>query len=116
MLFRLVKAGVALCYQPRALVRHSHRRRMDELHAQMRDTGIGFSAALARAAAVYPEERAAIGRLWAWWAAKLFYRSLKANGVPAAALRALARTELEGVTAGVGRYRRGRPPRPPRAF
>jgi GT2 family glycosyltransferase len=105
MLYRVVKSGAVVRYQPAAVVRHRHRRSMDDLHAQVRDTGIGFSAAQVRAARAYPEDRVALGRHWAWWVGKLLYRSLRPRGAPAAALRALARTELGGVLAGLGRYR-----------
>jgi GT2 family glycosyltransferase len=109
MLFRLVKAGAALRYEPRALVRHRHRRGLPELRAQMHDTGVGFSASLVRAARAYPEERAAITRLWGWWAAKLLYRSVRPSGAPATLLRWLARAELDGVLTGLTRYRDAEP-------
>ena len=35
MFFRVVKAGLPLLYEPRALVWHRHRRTMDELREQL---------------------------------------------------------------------------------
>jgi len=39
-------AGKTIVYQPRAWVRHSHRRTMDDLHVQLRNYGRGLSAVL----------------------------------------------------------------------
>ncbi len=104
MLFRLIKAGHAVRYEPQAMVWHRHRRSLEELRAQMRDCGVGFSASLVRSARAYPGERGALARLWTWWAAKLVYRSVAARGRPRGSLRGLALAELQGVLLGLRRY------------
>jgi O-antigen biosynthesis protein len=106
ILFRLLKAGWAIRYEPRAVVRHRHRRTLDELYSQMSDTGVAFSASLRRSARLYPEERGALLRLWLWWAGKLMYRTVRPTGHPAALLRRLAWAELTGVIRGFGRHAR----------
>jgi GT2 family glycosyltransferase len=108
MFFRVLKAGHALVYEPRALVRHRHRRSMTELRAQMSDHGIGFAAYAVRSAAAYPHERVAFGRLSAWWLAKVLYRALHPRGAPAGPMRRLALAELAGLFRGPGCYRRAR--------
>ena len=108
MFFRLLKAGGAIRYQPSAVVRHRHRRTLNDLQAQMADTGMGFSASLVRAARLHPGERGPLLRLWCWWAAKLLYRAIRPSGEPAALLRGLARAELSGAVRGLGRYRQAR--------
>lgn len=105
MLFRLLKAGYVVRYEPRAFVRHRHRREVRELQAQMWDSGVAFSASLVRSVRRYPEERGAAFRLWTWWATKLLYRAIRPSARPAATLRALAFAELKGVLQGLGRYR-----------
>ncbi len=109
MLFRLLKAGGAIRYEPRAVVRHRHRRTLKELRSQMTDTGMGFSASLVRTARLHPEERGPLLRLWCWWAVKLLYRAIRPSGEPAALLRGLALAELDGVVRGLGRYHQAAP-------
>ncbi len=109
MLFRLFKAGCVIRYEPRAVVRHRHRRTLEELYSQMSDTGVAFSASLRRSMRLYPEERGSLLRLWLWWAGKLLYRTLRPAGRPAALLRALARAELAGVIRGFARGLEGAP-------
>ena len=106
MFFRVLKAGYALVYEPRALVRHRHRRTAEELHRQMRDHGISFSAYLARSWLAYPEERGGIARLAAWWAAKTLYRAVRPRGAPKAALRRLALAEMGGLFVGPRCYQK----------
>jgi GT2 family glycosyltransferase len=102
ILFRLLKAGRAIRYEPRAVVRHRHRRTLDELYSQMSDTGVAFSASLRQSVRLHPEERKALLRLWLWWAGKLMYRTLRPTGQPAGLLRRLAWAELKGVIRGFG--------------
>jgi GT2 family glycosyltransferase len=109
MYFRVLRAGEALVYEPRALVRHRHRRDMAKLQSQIANNGIGFSAYLARTAAAFPREISGILRLSWWWytrwflarlgAARLFPRQLPAD---------LIGREFLGSFAGVGRYRRAK--------
>lgn len=104
LFFRLLKAGHALVYEPRALVRHGHRRSMAELKTQMRDHGVGFAAYVVRSAAAYPDEWVGFGRLAAWWLAKIAYRALHPRRTPVGPMRVLALAELGGLLRGPGRY------------
>jgi GT2 family glycosyltransferase len=106
MFFRVLKAGHALVYEPRALVRHRHRRTMEELRRQITDQGIGFSAYVDRSSRAHPEERQAFARVRRWWFAKTFYRLLRPRAAPAGALRALSLAELRGLVLGLRRYPR----------
>jgi GT2 family glycosyltransferase len=108
LFFRVLKAGWALVYEPAAVVRHRHRREMAELVGQMRDHGLSFSSYVVRETALYPDERWAFARLWAWWVAKTCYRALRPKSAPAAPMRRLALAELDGLVRGLGRYRRAR--------
>jgi GT2 family glycosyltransferase len=108
MLFRVLKAGHALVYEPTAVVRHRHRRPMGALVGQIRDHGISFSSYVVRSAACYPDERWAFARLWVWWLSKICYRLVRPRSAPAGPMRRLAMAELEGLLRGLGRYRRAR--------
>ena len=106
MFFRVLKEGYTLVYEPRALVRHRHRRDLLELRSQMTDHGIGFSSYLMRTALKYPEERAAVARLGAWWLAKTVFRIARPKAAPARVLRQLGLSELKGCLVGLGRYQK----------
>jgi GT2 family glycosyltransferase len=106
MFFRVLKAGHALVYEPRALVRHRHRPTMPELRRQITDQGIGFSAYLDRSRRAYPDERWAFARVRLWWFAKTLYRLLRPRAVPRADLRRLSVAELAGLWIGLSRYPR----------
>lgn len=67
MFFRVLKEGYTLVYEPRAIVRHRHRRDYARLLVQIRNNGIGFYSHLVRSALAYPEERAALARFGLWW-------------------------------------------------
>lgn len=67
MFFRIVKAGHLLVYEPRAIVRHRHRREYGQLRRQLTDHGVGFYSYLVRSSLAYPEERGAFVRLGIWW-------------------------------------------------
>ncbi|MCF6158852.1 MAG: glycosyltransferase [wastewater metagenome] len=63
MFFRVLKEGYMLVYEPRAIVRHCHRRDSAQLRAQIATWGTGFQAYLVRSALAYPDERFALIRL-----------------------------------------------------
>lgn len=56
-----------LVYEPKAIVRHRHRRNYASFRKQIINNGIGFSAYLVRTALTFPNERFAIIRFWFWW-------------------------------------------------
>jgi glycosyltransferase involved in cell wall biosynthesis len=104
MFFRVLKEGHALVYEPRAIVRHRHRRTMGELRRQIADHGISFSAYIVRSVLAYPDERLAFARLACWWYAKTAFRVLWPKAAPAGPLRWLGLAELQGCLIGLARY------------
>jgi GT2 family glycosyltransferase len=106
MFFRVLKEGYALVYEPRALVRHRHRRSFETLRGQIADHGVSFSCYVIRNALAYPDERLGFARLACWWWAKLAFRVLWPRSSPAWALRRLSLAELRGCLVGLGRYPR----------
>jgi glycosyltransferase involved in cell wall biosynthesis len=106
MFFRVLKEGHALVYEPRAIVRHRHRRDYRELRIQIENNGIGFYSYVARTAAAYPGERAALTRFGAWWwwswNVRRLLRSLAGReAIP----RDLIVAECIGSLKGLSRYR-----------
>jgi glycosyltransferase involved in cell wall biosynthesis len=105
MFFRVLKAGHALVYEPRALVRHRHRRDYASLRAQIANNGIGFYAYLVRTAEAYPAERLAVFRLGVWW---LWWwnarRLVRALVRPRAFPLDLVLAEFKGSFVGLRRY------------
>ena len=105
MFFRVLKEGSSLVYEPRAIVRHRHRRTYAQLKSQLTNNGIGFYSYLVRSAAQYPDERATFLKLGAWW---LWWWNLRRLGrsfvQPSAFPRDLIRAELEGSIVGLRRY------------
>jgi GT2 family glycosyltransferase len=109
MFFRVLKEGHTLVYEPRAIVRHRHRREYAELRTQIVNNGIGFYSFLIRTALAYPDERRAIARLGAWWLRWWSFRRLARSLVGNEQIpRELITGELFGSLRGLGRYRRAR--------
>jgi glycosyltransferase involved in cell wall biosynthesis len=104
MFFRVLKEGQVLVYEPRAIVRHRHRRSMEALRSQIADHGVSFSSYIVRSALTYPDERLAFARLAYWWWAKTAFRVLWPKASPPGALRRLGLAELRGCIVGLGRY------------
>ena len=104
MFFRVLKEGYALVYEPRAIVRHRHRRSMEALRTQIADHGISFSSYIVRSMLAYPEERLAFARLALWWWSKTAFRVLWPRTPRAGALRRLGLAELGGCILGLARY------------
>jgi GT2 family glycosyltransferase len=67
MFFRVLKEGYTLVYEPRAIVRHRHRRDYVELRTQIANNGVGLYSYFVRSALAYPEERFAFLYLGLWW-------------------------------------------------
>ena len=105
MFFRVLKAGHTLVYEPAALVRHRHRRSLDELKTQITNNGVGFFSYLVRTARAYPDEKKAVVRLgswWLWWwnVRRLLRSFVRTERVP----RSFILAELKGSIAGLRRY------------
>ncbi|MEO5895175.1 MAG: glycosyltransferase [Vicinamibacterales bacterium] len=105
LFFRVLKSGRLLVYEPAAIVRHRHRRSLDQLYTQLANNGIGFYAYLVRTAAAYADERAAVFRLgirwFFWWDIRRLVRSFFR---PSEFPRDLILAELRGCFTGVRRY------------
>jgi GT2 family glycosyltransferase len=109
MFFRVVNAGHTLVYEPRALVRHHHRREYAHLRTQLHGWGTGLAAYIASGLQSYPDERLAFGRLALWWLKEwVAPRLIPALIRPANPVRDLALAELRGSLVGLSRYRQAR--------
>lgn len=109
MFSRLLKAGFMLVYEPRAMVRHRHRRRRDELREQLANNGVGFYSFAVASAWAHPDERWKWLRFGTWWLGtwslrRLVLSYLSPGGFP----RDLTLAELRGVFRGLLRYPRAR--------
>jgi hypothetical protein len=109
MFFRVLKEGGTLVYEPSAIVRHRHRRTYPELRTQLANNGIGFYSYLVRTSEAYPDERAGVIRLGAWW---LWYWNLRRLAIslvkPDEFPRDLILAELRGSLKGLRRYSRAK--------
>ena len=108
MLFRVLKYGSMLVYEPDAHVRHLHRRELHELRAQVQGWGSGMAAYLERTALVFPEERwgsrlLRLRKLVTWFASRF-----AASFLMPRFRRDLVLAELVASFQGAERYRRAR--------
>ncbi|MBA2441545.1 MAG: glycosyltransferase [Rubrobacter sp.] len=109
MLFRVLKEGYLLAYEPAALVRHRHRREYAQLRTQLTNNGIGFYSYLVRTAMKYPDIRGGIlrfGMWWIWW--WNLRRLVKSFIRPSLFPHDLIWAELRGSFVGLGRYSKAR--------
>jgi glycosyltransferase involved in cell wall biosynthesis len=66
--YRVIRAGLALVYEPRFLAFHQHRREMGALRRQYRRSwGLGFMCYLTKCLKTDPERRINLLRLIVWW-------------------------------------------------
>ena len=105
MFFRVLKEGHTLVYEPRAIVRHRHRRAYKNLRTQITNNGIGLYSFWVRTGLHYGEERGAVMRLglwWFWWWSirRLIKSFLRPDRIP----RDLILGELRGSLIGLHRY------------
>jgi len=109
MFFRILHEGYTLVYEPRAIVRHRHRRDYADLRTQIAGNGIGLSAYFMHSIAAYPDQRANFMRLglrwlWRWHIKRLIKSLLRWSDFPADLIMA----EWWGYMCGPGRYRKSR--------
>jgi O-antigen biosynthesis protein len=100
MLFRVLAHGHGMVYEPRAIVRHRHRRDMAGVARQISGWGTGMSAFLTRSVLAFPR---------AWWVftllgARGLWLLLIALVRPSGLPRRLLLTQLVGALAGPFRY------------
>jgi GT2 family glycosyltransferase len=107
MFFRVIKEGHTLVYEPRAVVRHRHRREYHELRRQIHTWGIGYYSYLTRSFLAYPDERLrlALGPCM-WWVAHV--KRLARNLLKPTATKDLVLRELHGSLLGPFRYLKAR--------
>jgi glycosyltransferase involved in cell wall biosynthesis len=67
LFFRLLKRGYALVYEPKALLRHQHRRDLEGLEMQLYNFGRGELAYMTHLFLKYPDERRRVLGLVGWW-------------------------------------------------
>lgn len=108
MFLRLIEEGGVLVYEPRALVRHHHRREMDALARQFAGWG-AYYAVLQRTAQAYPHLRgAALRRGLAWFLRRHLARPLKRAILPSPVPWSLLTAERVGVWDGLTSLDRSR--------
>lgn len=109
MFFRVLKQGHTLVYEPRAIVRHRHRRSYVDLRSQLVNNGIGLYSYIVCGALSYPEERLSFFWLGLWW---LVYWDLRRLWIsfkhPLRLPKNLIWAELKGAFIGLGRYQKAR--------
>ncbi len=109
MFFRVLKEGYMLVYEPRAVVRHRHRREYAQLRTQLTNNGIGFYSCLVRTALAYPGTRkdaVKLGISWFWGGnlRRLIRSYARRSDFP----RDLIWAELWGSLVGLTRYPKAR--------
>lgn len=109
MFFRVIKEGFPLVYEPRAIVRHRHRRDYASFRTQIANNGVGFYSYLVREGLAYPEERSELAHLGAWWFCYWNVRRLLGSFVrPQLVPREIIMAELTGAVRGLFRYPQAR--------
>lgn len=99
--FRVVRTGSPLVYEPRAIVRHKHRREHTALRHQYYTWGIGFLAFLMKCWSL-PSDRPAVVGMVKWWLGYEFRLLAKgALGLEGMTVE-LAAAELLGGVIGLG--------------
>ena len=100
MLFRVMAHGHALAYEPRAIVRHRHRRDLAGLRRQVAGWGSGLFAFLMRSMTARPAASWVLGLVGMRSLAHQAVRLVRPGGIP----RSLILTELRGVAESPARY------------
>jgi GT2 family glycosyltransferase len=109
MYFRLVKEGYTLVYEPKAMVRHCHRRTYEKLRSQLANNSIGLFSYCIRSFKAYPDERLSFLILMVWWIVAWNLRRLwVAFKIPMAFPKDLVLAELWGCLQGLNRYSQAR--------
>lgn len=107
-LFRVLKAGHTLVYEPAAFVRHRHRTDSQALVMQLENWSSGMQAYLLRAAEAYPDERAALLALARRLRLLYYPRRIVQSLIDPWLRPRLALAELRGALAGARRYQEAR--------
>jgi glycosyltransferase involved in cell wall biosynthesis len=109
MFFRVLKEEHTLVYEPKAMVRHRHRRDYAKLRSQLENNSLGFFSYCVRTILTYPEEWQSFLRLAIWWVVswnlKRLWVSLK---YPTRFPRDFVLAEFNGCFPGLTRYQKAR--------
>lgn len=107
--FRCLRSGMICLYEPTAVVRHRHRRTMEELSRLLYSYGHATRCFFEREAGDFPDNRAAIQRLsrW-WWRHWAWERWQRSWWTPTWFPRELVVREIKGYIDGRGGYLRAR--------
>jgi len=109
MFIRVLKAGHKLVYEPKALIRHRHRREYEKLRKQISYNGIGLYALFTCLAIAYPDERPNIFYIGFWWIGWWHIRRLVLSWIyPQQFPRDLILAEFQGVFQHFGRYQQAK--------
>lgn len=106
MFFRIIKEGHTLVYEPKAIVRHRHRREYEKLKKQLRGNG-GVFAYFVRSIQYYPDETFSFFYLGLIWLLTYHLRRLLLSLIyPTLYPRDLILAELSGCLEGLGTYQK----------
>jgi O-antigen biosynthesis protein len=109
MFHRLIKSGWVCLYEPAALVRHRHRRTIEELARLLYDYGHATRCFFERVALNFPEDRPGLRQLQRWWWREwAFQRGKQAFLRPTWFPPSFVLAEVRGFHAGRGAYARAR--------
>ena len=108
ILYRVIKHGIPIAYEPRALAWHRHRREVEGLVKQMHGWGIGCLAFVHHAKRLFPEEAGSLRRFQWFWLSVLFKRIVGEYVRPGRMPPELPRSEFVGAVVARRRYREAR--------
>ena len=109
MFFRVLQEGYILVYEPKAVVRHRHRREYNQLKAQLTNNGIGLYSFFVRSCLAYPKQMLSILRFGLWWLWKGHFRRLLIGLTqPYSFPLDLILAEIRGCFIGLSRYFKAR--------
>ena len=104
ILYRTLKHGYPVAYEPRALAWHRHRSEPEQLVGQIGSWGIATFAMLESVRRHYPDEAANVRRYGRFWKRRLLTRAVSQYLRPPRTPRALRLKELQGSFKGRRRY------------
>jgi GT2 family glycosyltransferase len=104
ILYRTLKHGYPIAYEPRALAWHRHRREPEQFVAQIGSWSIATFAMLESVLRHYPDEAANVRRYGLYWKRKLLTRAVSQYFRPLRMPRAVRLKELQGAFKGRRRY------------
>ena len=105
MLYRVIKHGIPVAYEPRALAWHRHRRETGALVRQMHGWGVGYLAFVNHARRLFPEEALNLRGFELYWLVVLLKRIIGGLMLPGRVPSGLQWQEFVGAVVARRRYR-----------